>query len=90
MKLNNCRKAILSLSLLMFLGFGPFDWLQLITNYFFSQSGSVVQQTAPQNEGSGDGTAIPGGQPSSAEPGDNQCPICPGPRPRPRPVPPAT
>jgi hypothetical protein len=86
MKLNNCRKAILSLSLLMFLGFGPFDWLQLITNYFLSQSDAVVEQTVPQNDGSGNGSATPGGQPSVVEPG--QCPMCPGPRPRPRPIPP--
>lgn len=84
MKLNNCRKAILSLSLLMFLGSGPFDWLSLITNYFFSRSDAVVEQTVPVNDGSGTGSV-----PASAD-SAGQCPMCPAPRPRPRPIPPAT
>jgi hypothetical protein len=88
MNVKPCRRMLVTLSLVMFLGFSPFDWLTLITDYFVYQSGTVVQQTAPQNEGSGDGTATPGGQPSVAEPG--QCPLCPGPRPRPRPIPPGT
>ena len=87
MKLKNCRKAILSLSLLMFLGFGPFDWLSLITNYFFSRSDAVVEQTVPQNDSSGNGSASPVAPPASAEAG-GQCPMCPGGRPRPRPIPP--
>ena len=90
MKIKRCRRMLVTLSLVMFFGFSPLDWFTLITDYFSYQSGTVVQQTAPQNEGSGDGTATPGGQPSSADPGDSQCPLCPGPRPRPRPIPPAT
>ena len=86
MKLNNCRKAILSLSLLMFLGFGPFDWLSLITNYIFSQGDTVVEQTVPQQDAGG-GTGAPIAEPAT---GDIQCPLCPSPRPRPRPIPPAT
>jgi len=87
MKFNNCRKAMLSLSLLMFLGFGPFDWLSLITNYIFSQSDAVVDQTVDQPNGSGGGPGAPVAEPAT---GDTQCPMCPSPRPRPRPIPPAT
>ena len=89
MKLNNCRKAIVSLSLLMFLGFGPFDWLSLITNLFFRQGDAVVQQTVPQKDDSGDGSGRPVAAPVTGDT-SGQCPMCPGPRPRPRPIPPAT
>lgn len=89
MKLNNSRKAILSLSLLMFLGFGPFDWLSLITDYLYYGSGTVTEQSAPQNDGSTNGSQPPAAQPSP-EPNGGQCPMCPGPRPRPRPIPPTT
>ena len=87
MKVNNCRRLIATLSLVMFLGFGPFDWLSLITNYFFSQSDAVVEQAVPQNDGSGTGSASPLAAPASADT-SGQCPMCPGPRPQPRPIPP--
>ncbi len=88
MKIKRCRLILATLSLVMFFGFSPFDWLSLFTDYFSYQSGTVVQQTVPQNEPSGDGTTTPGAQPSTPNGGDNQCPLCPGPRPRPRPIPP--
>ena len=87
MKLHNCRKAILSLSLLMFLGVCPFDWLMLITNYFFSQSDAVLEQTVPENKSSVDVPAPPGAPPINVESG-GQCPMCPSGKPRPRPIPP--
>ncbi len=87
MKINRCRKAILSLSLLMFFGFSPFDWLTLITNYFFNQSSAVVQQNTTTDDGSGN-VSTPVAPPSAETSG--QCPMCPGPRPRPRPIPPVS
>lgn len=89
MKVNHCRRAIATLSLLMLLGFGPIDWWTLITSFLFTQGGTVTQQTVPLDGSSKDGTTTPGAQPAAAE-GDVQCPMCPGPRPRPRPIPPGT
>lgn len=86
MKVKRCRLILASLTLVMFFGFSPFDWLSLVTDYFSYQSGTVVQQTV-QNETSGDGAATPIALPSSPDSG-GQCPMCPGPRPRPRPIPP--
>jgi hypothetical protein len=88
MKVKRCRLILASLTLVMFFGFSPFDWLTLVTDYFAYQSGTVVQQSVPQNQASGDGTATRGAQPSSSDSGGGQCPLCPGPRPRPRPIPP--
>ena len=89
MKVKSCRRMLVTLSLVMFLGFGPFDWWTLITGYFFIGDGTVVQQTVPQNNSSADETTKPGDPPRIIEP-DGQCPLCPGPRPRPRPIPPTT
>jgi len=84
MKLNRYRRVLVSISLVLFLGFGWSDSLRLLFDYmFFGSIPAATEQVGKQE------TAAPEqGQPRSLETGSPQCPGCPRPRPPGIPPPP--
>jgi len=84
MKLNRYRLVLVSLSLVLFLGFGWSDSLRLLFDYMFF--GSIP--TATEQVGIQETAAPDKGQPRSVETGSPQCPGCPRPRPPGIPPPP--
>jgi len=84
MKLNRYRRVLVSLSLVLFLGFGWSDSLRLLFDYMFFRSIPAATEQVGTQE-----TAAPEqGQPRSLETGSPQCPGCPRPRPPGIPPPP--
>jgi len=76
MKLNKYRRVLVSLSLVLFLGFGWSDSLRMIFDYLFLASIPAATEQVRDDE-----KAPPQpGQPSTAT-GAPQCPGCPRPRP---------
>ena len=77
MKLNRYRRALVSLSLVLFLGFGWSDSLRFLFDYLFLGSVPAATQQVRDDET----TPPQPGQPRNVETGSPQCPGCPRPRP---------
>jgi hypothetical protein len=84
MKVNKYRTALVSLSLVLFLGFGWIDSLKSLFDYMFFGSVPTVSQST------GSGTLATPGQAATLDgTGGPQCPGCPRPRPPGIPPPPS-
>jgi hypothetical protein len=77
MKLNKYRRVLVSLSLVLFLGFGWSDSLRLLFDYLFLGSIPAATEQVGKEETS---APLPG-QARPVEPDSVQCPGCPRPRP---------
>src|SRR5262245_3777454 len=84
MKLNRYRRVLISLSLVLFLGFGWFDsWRVLFDYMFLGSMPAVTEQVGTQDISAPDRTP-----PRTLDSGSPQCPGCPRPRPPGIPPPP--
>jgi hypothetical protein len=82
MKQNKYRMALVSLSLVLFLGFGWVDSLRSLVDYMFFGVPTVTQPT-------GAGAISAPDQAGMMDTGGPQCPGCPRPRPPGIPPPPS-